>query len=111
MSKTRAPRNRTITLTEKDKKKYLNGILKFHKIIKHAPINQIVQGDIFEAYRLIPSKSVDLLFLDPPYNLSKQFQNNSFNKKNEGNYTQWFKSWFKLILPTHKWIKYRITNI
>lgn len=102
MDKKRAPRNRTITISAEEKKKYLKNILTYYDIDKYTPKNVIIQGDIFEAYQIIPPLSVDLLFLDPPYNLSKKFHNNSFNKQNEGKYTEWFKSWFKLILPTLK---------
>ena len=102
MDKNRAPRNRTITLTEAEKNKLLKGIVHSTDFLFEVPINKIIKGDIFEAYKLIPKESVDLLFLDPPYNLSKQFHNNSFNKTSEENYTKWFSSWFNLLLPTLK---------
>ena len=102
MDKNRAPRNRTITLTEAEKNKLLKDIVHSTDFLFEVPINKIIKGDIFEAYKLIPRESVDLLFLDPPYNLSKQFHNNSFNKTSEENYTKWFSSWFNLLLPTLK---------
>ena len=102
MDKNRAPRNRTITLTEAEKNKLLKDIVHSTDFLFEVPINKIIKGDIFEAYKLIPKESVDLLFLDPPYNLSKQFHNNSFNKTSEENYTKWFSSWFNLLLPTLK---------
>jgi len=33
-------------------------------------INQVIQGDCLEVMKDIPDKSVDLIILDPPYNLS-----------------------------------------
>ena len=102
MDKNRAPRNRTITLTEAEKNKLLKDIVHSTDFLFEVPINKIIKGDIFEAYKLIPKESVDLLFLDPPYNLSKQFHNNSFNKTSEENYTKWFSSWFDPLLPTLK---------
>ena len=102
MNKPRAPRNRTLTLNEDEKQYYLKNIIHSSQIQSIAPINTVIQGDIFSAYNLIPSKSVDLLFLHPPYNLSKQFHNNSFNKTTEEKYTQWFRSWFELLIPTLK---------
>jgi site-specific DNA-methyltransferase (adenine-specific) len=102
MSKIKAPRNRTITLNDKEKEYYLSKIVHSSDCLAKAPINKIILGDIFEAYKLIPGKSVDLLFLDPPYNLSKQFHNNKFNKTTEENYIKWFESWFVLLLSTLK---------
>ncbi len=100
--KTRAPKNRTVTLSEKEKEYYLKNILHLRQIKDVIPANTVVQGDIFEAFKFIPAGSVDLLFLDPPYNLSKQFNNNSFNKTSEENYSAWFRSWFDLLLPALK---------
>jgi site-specific DNA-methyltransferase (adenine-specific) len=102
MDKKRAPRNRTITLSEPEKNKLLKGIFHSTDFKNEIPVNLVVQGNIFETYKLIPKRSVDLLFLDPPYNLSKQFHNNSFNKMTEENYTKWFCSWFDLLLPALK---------
>ncbi len=102
MSKVRAPRNRTVTLSETEKKYYLKNIRRLRQITGELPLNEIVLGDILSAYKFIPQNSVDLLFLDPPYNLSKQFHGNSFNKTSEEKYTEWFKSWFDLLLPALK---------
>ena len=102
MLKPRAPRNRTITLSEQEKKYYLKNIKHLRQIKVELPLNTIVNGDIFKAYKFIPQGSVDLLFLDPPYNLSKQFHGNSFNKTTEEKYTKWFQSWFDLLLPALK---------
>ncbi len=98
----RAPRNRTITLSNKEKEIYLSKVQSISRISGFAVLNKILHGDIYEAYKFIPPNSVDLLFLDPPYNLSKQFHNNSFSKTSEEKYTAWFKSWFKLLLPALK---------
>ena len=102
MQKTRATRNRTVTLSESEKKYYLNNIKRISMFKKEIPINTIIHGDIFEVYKFIPKESVDLLFLDPPYNLSKQFHGNSFNRTSEDKYTNWFQSWFDLLIPTLK---------
>jgi len=102
MSKSRAPRNRTITLTGHEKEYYLGKIKQLRQLNGKIPLNTIVNGDIYNAYKFIPNNSVDLLFLDPPYNLSKQFHGNSFNKTTEEKYTNWFRSWFELLLPALK---------
>ena len=100
MVKKKAPRNRTIYLTNEEQEYYSKRILKADSLNSYADIDNIINGDIYKSCEFIPSKSVDLLFLDPPYNLSKQFHNSNFNKTTEEKYTQWFNSWFKLLLPS-----------
>ncbi len=99
MLKKKAPRNRTIYLTNEEKEHYSKRVLKADSLNDYADIDNIINGNIYNSCKFIPPESVDLLFLDPPYNLSKQFHNNNFNKTTEEKYTQWFGSWFKLLLP------------
>ncbi|MEZ5426746.1 MAG: site-specific DNA-methyltransferase [Pyrinomonadaceae bacterium] len=52
----------------------------------------------------MPEKSFDLLFADPPYNLNKNFGNNSFKQISLEEYEDWLDSWLsdcvKLLKPT-----------
>lgn len=100
MNKQRAVRNRTLSLSQKEKKLFRSELINVKDLSGKAPLNKIIRGNINEAVKFIPHKSVDLLFLDPPYNLNKKFQNNFFSKKNEEEYKEWFSSWFNLLLPT-----------
>jgi site-specific DNA-methyltransferase (adenine-specific) len=102
MLKKKAPRNRTIYLTAQEKERYSKRILKSDSLTDYAVIDNIINGDVYNSFKFIPPESVDLLFLDPPYNLSKQFHNNIFNKTTEEKYTEWFGSWFRLLLPSLK---------
>lgn len=102
MEKKKAPRNRTIVLTAKEKKLYSKKIIKEASLNSYVKPGSIINGSIFTAYKYIPPQSVDLLFLDPPYNLSKQFHVNNFSKTTEEKYTKWFRSWFELLLPLLK---------
>ncbi|MGB9740016.1 DNA-methyltransferase, partial [Chloroflexus sp.] len=36
------------------------------------PLNQIIEGDCVEILTMLPEKSIDLIFADPPYNLQLQ---------------------------------------
>jgi site-specific DNA-methyltransferase (adenine-specific) len=64
--------------------------------------NKIVNQDIFEALGFLPVGFVDLLILDPPYNLTKIFTSNTFRKKSIAKYAQWFESLLVKLLPTLK---------
>ena len=98
-TKQRAKLNRTITLTDSEREE-LRQQLVYMPIDEDTDLmNRIICADIFDSIQYIPRKSVDLLFVDPPYNLSKKFNNNSFSKMELSAYAQWMDSWFKLILP------------
>ncbi|MFN4280078.1 DNA-methyltransferase [Thermosynechococcus sp.] len=89
-SKERAPRNRTITLTDEEKAKYRKRLLRLSRPVSLSEIiNRTINQDIFEVSRFLPSQFVDLLFIDPPYNLNKVFNSISFKKKTLEGYTNW----------------------
>jgi site-specific DNA-methyltransferase (adenine-specific) len=101
-TKQRAKLNRTITLTDSEREE-LRQQLVYMPIDEDTDLmNRIICADIFDSIQYIPRKSVDLLFVDPPYNLSKKFNNNSFSKMELSAYAQWMDSWFKLVMPTLK---------
>lgn len=102
MTKQRAKMNRTITLTDSEREILRQQLLRMPIDPGIDLLNRIICADLFEAVHCIPRESVDLLFVDPPYNLNKKFHNNSFTKMELDQYTQWMDSWFKLLLPTLK---------
>ncbi len=100
--KHRAPRNKTIVLTDADREKYSSQLLRLPLAPGTDVVNQIICGDMFEAVRELPSEFVDLVFADPPYNLRKRFNTNVFNQMDQESYAQWMESWFSLLLPVLK---------
>ncbi len=102
---TRAPRNRTITLSDKDRGNYRRKLLKVDSPVSLGQIlNKVINQDIFEVVDLLPLKFVDLLFIDPPYNLTKTFNSRSFKQVSVNQYMDWMESWLKksmrLLKPT-----------
>jgi site-specific DNA-methyltransferase (adenine-specific) len=101
----RAPYNRTIFLTENEIDKYSK---KFLKVSKHLSINEITNKTIcqnlFDIIDFLPDKFVDLLFIDPPYNMNKKFNSLKFEEMNREEYFQWVDSWLskmiRLLKPT-----------
>jgi site-specific DNA-methyltransferase (adenine-specific) len=67
-------------------------------------LNKVINQDIYEVADLLPSKFVDLLFVDPPYNLTKSFNTRSFKQVSIKQYMDWMESWLKktirLLKPT-----------
>lgn len=99
--KERAPRNRTITLTEADRRT-LNDRLATPASIPSPPHNCTILGDCLEVARKLARASVDLLVLDPPYNLNKRFGDNTFSKRPVDEYTDWLGTALDVLLPLMK---------
>lgn len=56
------------------------------------PLNKIICGDAIEGLRKIPSESCDVIIIDPPYNIGKDFGNN-IDKRELSEYVAWSKQW------------------
>nr|WP_306220330.1 DNA methyltransferase [Cohnella sp. WQ 127256] len=63
-----------------------------------AIINRTINQDLFIALDYLPDEFVDLLFIDPPYNLTKTFNGKTFSQMNNEQYTQWLDGWFSRIV-------------
>jgi site-specific DNA-methyltransferase (adenine-specific) len=101
--KNKAPLNRTIQLSEKEIKKFSKELVFLNKKTSVKKIkNRILNQDIFEVIDLLPQKFVDLLFIDPPYNISKKFNLVSFKEMEIKKYEEWLDSWLKKIIKTLK---------
>ena len=103
MNKVRAHRNRTITLSRAETDRYGRDLIHISKPEKiDALVNRILNQDIFEILGLLPEGFVDLLILDPPYNLTKTFTSTTFRKKSIAKYAEWFENLLVRLLPTLK---------
>lgn len=102
---TKAPLNRTITLSDEEKRTYRKKLLKINNAVSIEQIlNKVINQDIFEVVDSLPSQFVDLLFIDPPYNLTKNFSTSSFKQMSINQYVEWMNSWLqkmiRLLKPT-----------
>ena len=96
-------KNKTISLATKEKRELKKRIRVATKKLKRSQIlNQVFQGDTFKCLEYFPQKSVDLLFADPPYNLTKTFNQQKFKKLTKDSYVEWLDSWIKQIPPLLK---------
>lgn len=95
-------RNKTIKLTEQDFE-LKNKLITLSQNATLSDItNKTIHQDIFSALPYLPENFVDLLFIDPPYNLNKTFKDNSFKAMNDKDYEKWLESWFIPLLKTLK---------
>lgn len=101
--KKRAPRNRTLVLNNDDISKLAEKLIRLDKkVTLDKVINRTIYQDLFEALDYLPENSIDLFFVDPPYNLSKDFNGNKFNKMTIDAYCDYIETWLKKIVPLLK---------
>src|SRR6266404_2777129 len=86
----RAPRNRTITLSPEDRQRLRQRLIQTSSLRPfELPENATIQGNCLDAAKVLPEKCVDLLFLDPPYNLTKTFNGLKFQRRSVEAYSAW----------------------
>lgn len=94
MIKPKAPRNKTIVLTKQQEIDLARQALKF---APNKPVpdmeNKIIWQDTFYALRHIPDNFADLMIVDPPYNLTKNFGKNVFRQTDLTTYKKWLDKW------------------
>lgn len=101
----KAGRNRTITLSEQEIPIYKKRILQINRpVLVEQITNKTLHQDLFEIIKFLPESFVDLLFVDPPYNLHKDFNSNKFREMSSEKYELWMDSWLsplrKILKPT-----------
>jgi site-specific DNA-methyltransferase (adenine-specific) len=101
----RAPLNRTLTLSDEDLARYKAMLVRLEAPATAEEIrDRLVCGDIFAVLPHLPDRAVDLMFADPPYNLTKNFNNKKFRKTSIDEYAEWLDSWLsqtvRLLKPT-----------
>ena len=97
--KDRAPRNRTIEISDAEVGRYRRRLVSDHSGGKR---HQVINADAFEMFSRLPDKSFDLLFADPPYNLTKSFGKEKFKQTSSDKYEAWLDSWLSLCVPLLK---------
>jgi site-specific DNA-methyltransferase (adenine-specific) len=64
--------------------------------------NATIHQDVFSVLPLLVGASIDLLFIDPPYNLTKSFNGRIFKQRDHDEYAEWFDTLIHLLLPLLK---------
>jgi site-specific DNA-methyltransferase (adenine-specific) len=101
-AKRRAPRNRTLEVPNGDLATLRQRLLSLEQLKAESPANRTILGDCFQAFDVMPKAAVDLLILDPPYNLNKKFGDNAFSRVPVAAYTEWLRGLFVSVKPLLK---------
>ncbi len=98
--KSRAPRNQTLEILDHEVET-LRGKVVFDIDLVYE--DQVICGDAFKVLKKLSiEKRFDLLFADPPYNLTKLFGKERFTERSADTYEEWLDSWLRLCIPLLK---------
>src|ERR1043165_6107577 len=103
MQNARAPLNRTMILSDDELVRYKSSLATLESPATLESIqDKLFCQDIFTALPKLPDQSVDLMFADPPYNLTKSFNDRKFKKVSTEDYAEWLDSWLSLAVRSLK---------
>lgn len=93
--KERAKNNRTLTLSIEEIES-LKSRLATEETLKENPdvLNKTLNGDVLKMLEFVPDNFADLIIIDPPYNLTKNFNGFKFNSRSEESFDEYLATWF-----------------
>ena len=106
----KAPRNKTITLTDEERAFYTSQVVELsdegylHCAGSSSRLEDgqlqdwLIHADLLQVVKFLPSACVDLLILDPPYNMDKEFAGMKFSSVGDEEYLDYLESWFPPLL-------------
>lgn len=103
--KKRAPRNRTLTVDKDEYEKLAMNLFIPKNDVKlkiEDIINKTVIGDTLKLIKLFPDEIFDLIIIDPPYNLTKDFNGFKFKLMDNSAYLEYLRQWFPDVVRTLK---------
>lgn len=93
--KKRAGRNKTVSIAAEEVSELRSRILSGGEIEAIDDFSdRLINGDLFEVIDRIPDGLANLIIIDPPYNLNKQFNSSSFAAGSDKEYEAYLRSWF-----------------
>ena len=103
--KIRAGRNQTLTLSEEERVQLSDNLFipeKNERLATEKILNKTILSDLFDVLDYLPESFADLIIIDPPYNLSRDFHGFKFKATDSERYSDYLRSWFPKIVRTLK---------
>ena len=102
----KSKRNKTIDFSPGDGPVYQNYADRCLRVTEPVSADQIrnstILGDAFQVVRFLPEAFVDLMIIDPPYNIDKNYHGNSFHHTSDEAYAAFTERWIRAVLPLLK---------
>lgn len=98
--KQRASNNRTLTLEDAERpalRAKLKSIEDLRQNQLCSWLDAVICAEMMEAMQWVPDEMADLIILDPPYNLTRDFGGSSFTARNDQEYEDYLRSWMHAV--------------
>jgi len=99
----KSTRNKTIDMSVEEGRGYLEKCIKVADAVSVEDItDKTINGDTFQIMPLLPEKFADLIIVDPPYNMEKEFHGSKFRVSTNEEYEQYTEKWVQMVKPLMK---------
>lgn len=99
----KSPRNKTMTITPAEARRLSRFLLSAHKPMGDDEWkDRIICRDMLAVCPLLPAHSMDLILMDPPYNIAKNFNGAKFAKMTDDDYEHLLDGWIGAVVPLLK---------
>lgn len=104
MGKMRAPRNKTLTVNPEEELKYRQRLVTSDDLRDKDAlfINHTINDDLMNVLPLLPEAFADLIIIDPPYNLTRNFNGNRFHVRSQEEYIAYLQEWLPQVIEKLK---------
>ncbi len=96
----KSPRNKTIDFSLEKGEIYLKNCINSSEY--KGEVNKVVLGDSIKSISLLKDGSIDLLIVDPPYDLNKDFHGKKFKEMGSERYLEYTEGWLLAVKPKLK---------
>lgn len=87
-------KNKTINTSVEDGQEYLSRCIEVNTSVElDSVLDKTIHGDTFLVCPHLPRESIDLIIVDPPYNLSKKYGDTQFSEMDGETYVSFTKRW------------------
>ena len=104
VEKIRASRNRTLTILENEAELYASSIVRDISEIMTIDqiVNKTINNNLLDVLDYLPESFADLIIIDPPYNLTKDFNGSTFKLMTNEDYSAYLSTWFRRVVTKLK---------
>lgn len=99
----KSTRNKTIDLSTEAGAEYLHRCISIvEPATRETVLDRTILGDAFAVLGNLPRGVADLVIVDPPYNLDRDFHGNAFSKMSDAQYAAYTERWLEQVRPLLK---------
>lgn len=101
--KEKASRNRTLIVSQEEMKDLSQRLLHVDNLQNGVPFtDHTIHADLMDVLPLLPDAFADLIIIDPPYNLTKDFNGQKFSARSYDRYVSYLESWLPQVIKKLK---------